>query len=244
MPHDMPSERVSDEQVRRIIARALEIESSSTMLTFQDIRSIASDLGIAPAAVDAAITEESNGALPRSIKAREWLSRVATALGMPLGFAGGTLLSTYSHLSEAVAWLIITVGGLAAGAAVLFLVPRTASLLSFNVRNLTLWVGIGIGGAAAVVLFGSGLYSFQAVAAIKWSLQGLVASTVLGTAALASNGERTTTVPRVAQDSLRRKGTLRAKAGAWLRKWMFHAGRGVEFRAVNVLRPAPRLPAA
>ena len=169
----------SDEQARAILARAIEIDARAPMTTLDDLRAIASEIGVSPASLDAAIGERTSAEAGRTDAG----ARIATAfagLGVPLGMGAGWLLASGTGpgmLGVSGIWL-------AASAGVVVSHGATVNLRSFHLRNSALWIGVLAGSLASAWLVGGDAARLPVVMAVGWCIRGWVTSSVLGSAAV------------------------------------------------------------
>jgi hypothetical protein len=157
----MPIDRFSEDQVKSLIARAIELDARGLTTTAEELRGIASELGISSEAVEAALREHANRLEPRRSRTSGRADSAVLAAGVPLGFAAGSLVASGA--------LVITRG-------------KHVTVRSFLLRNLLLWGGMTIGSIVSVRLLVvaaplSGLL-------LGWCLRSWVASTILGSAAI------------------------------------------------------------
>ncbi|MGH7638955.1 MAG: hypothetical protein ACREOK_15000, partial [Gemmatimonadaceae bacterium] len=134
MPSNLP-ERFSDDDMKAILARAIEIDARDPQITTEDLREIATEVGVSPSSLEAALRERASTV--RLQRAASSPLRIVTisALGVPLGVAAGWVLSTGSGLGVLG---LMCAGLLATGALVLFQ-GSTASLRTFHIKNLAFW---------------------------------------------------------------------------------------------------------
>ncbi len=153
---DKPA-RISASQVSLILQRAAEIDASGDSLTVEELRRIASEAGIDPAATEAAIEEVVVGEEPAPVpavpvedektKLPARTSKVPSAVWIVASGAVGTALGFITSLPG-------PIGIPAFGAAVLYLIVRTVqsmkrgAQLDFQLQNFAVWFGLFIGGTA------------------------------------------------------------------------------------------------
>ena len=150
--------RISAAQVTRILQRAAELDARSDTLSLGELRHIAAEAGIAPAATDAAIRELMNkpesasDALPTpAADAAPSVAAVARPSPSPLrvvvGGAVGMAMGFFTALPA-------VVGLTAFGGGILYLVTRAiqsmkrGAVLDFQLQNFSLWFGILFGDMA------------------------------------------------------------------------------------------------
>ena len=150
--------RISAAQVTRILQRAAELDARSDTLSLDELRHIAAEAGIAPAATDAAIRElmtkpeSASDALPTpAADAAPSVAAVARPSPSPLrvvvGGAVGMAMGFFTAL-PAVVGLTVFGGG------ILYLVTRAiqsmkrGAVLDFQLQNFSLWFGILFGDMA------------------------------------------------------------------------------------------------
>jgi hypothetical protein len=175
------SDQFNDDEVRAVIARATELDGRG-LTTSDEIRAIASELGISRAAMEAALQEHARAVRPETIR-RDRLSGLAlTAVGVPLGVAAGALLVMAGPLIG-VGVLGLSVVGLGASAALVLKMGRSATVTSFQVNNLLLWAGIAMGSVVTASLFPTGALAMPGLL-VGWCLRSWVTSSILGSAAV------------------------------------------------------------
>jgi hypothetical protein len=178
---NMPTDRFSEEQVKSLIARAIELDARGLTTTVEDVLAIASELGISSEAVEAALREHAKSLDPRRSRTAGRADSAVLASGVPLGFAAGSLLAIASPFTTLGALGLVAVGLVASGALVISR-GKHVTVRSFLLRNLVLWGGMTIGSIVSVRLLVaaaplSGLL-------LGWYLRSWVASTILGSAAI------------------------------------------------------------
>lgn len=157
---DKPA-RVSASQVTLILQRAAEIDARGDSLTVEELRRIASEAGIDPAATEAAIEEVTAGEEPAPVPAvsvedeRTRLpaktSKVPSPGWIVASGAVGTAMGFITALPEAV-------GIPAFGATILYLLVRAVqsmkrgAQLDFQLQNFTVWFGMFVGASAISVM--------------------------------------------------------------------------------------------
>jgi hypothetical protein len=178
-------EQFSEDEAKTILARAIELDARAPVTTREDIREIATELGVSPAAVDAALREHIAAVAPPSaLRARRTATMIA-ALGLPIGAASGVILTTMPLITSVLVLRGIMGVGLVASGALLVAHSSTATLRSFNARNTVLWSGMITGSLAAIAVLGaSGTIDLPWFYTIAGSIQNWLASTVLGSAAV------------------------------------------------------------
>ena len=152
---DKPA-RTSASQVTLILQRAAEIDASGDSLTVEELRRIASEAGIDPAATEAAIDEvvgEEPAPVPSvpvddektGLPVRK--SKVPSAAWIVASGAVGTAMGFISALPEAVSIP-------AFGAMILYLIVRVVqsmkrgAQLDFQLQNFVVWFGMFVGASA------------------------------------------------------------------------------------------------
>lgn len=173
--------RFSDEQARSILARAIELDAHAPTTSVDDLRAIASDLGVAHESLDAALREHSVASRARRMKAGKRAATVVSGLGVPMGVVTGALL-TSGGASGILTALGMTGIALIASGALVILPGRAATLRSFHLKNLVLWGGVAAGSLVSA-LFLPGSAPAMMIAA-GWSLRAWLASSILGTSAV------------------------------------------------------------
>lgn len=157
---DSPA-RISASQVTLILKRAAEIDARGDVLTVEELRRIASEAGIDPAATEAAIEEVMEGEEPAPVPAvlveehKPELpvkkSKSPSTGWIVASGAVGTAMGFISALPEAL-------GIPAFGATVMYLIVRAVqsmkrgAQLDFQLQNFALWFGVFVGGAAIDVI--------------------------------------------------------------------------------------------
>ena len=147
--------RISAAQVTRILQRAAELDARSDTLSLGELRHIAAEAGIAPAATDAAIRELMNkpesasDALPTpAADAAPSVAGVARPSPSPLRVVAGGAVGMAMGFFTA---LPAVVGLTAFGVGILYLVTRAiqsmkrGAVLDFQLQNFALWFGILFG---------------------------------------------------------------------------------------------------
>ena len=180
MSSNLP-ERFSDDEVKAILARAIEIDVRDPHITADELREIAMEVGVSPSSIDAALRERV-GAVPMEVPTPSRLRIVTiSALGVPLGLAAGWVLSTGHSLGVLG---LMGAGLLATGALVLFQ-SSTASLRTFHLKNLAFWGGVAAGGMLSSALADIGIgIGAPGLMAVVWGVRSWIASSILGSAAV------------------------------------------------------------
>ncbi|MDE0358777.1 MAG: hypothetical protein OXN92_13725 [Gammaproteobacteria bacterium] len=153
---DVPA-RISASQVSLILQRAAEIDARGDTLTVEELKRIAAEAGIDPAATEVAIREVTAGeeAAPApTVRAEnEKANLPATKSRLPsprwivAGGAVGTALGFMTALPD-------VLGITAFGATVIYLVIRAlqsmkpGAQLDFQLQNFAVWFGMFVGGTA------------------------------------------------------------------------------------------------
>ena len=153
---DKPA-RISASQVTLILQRAAEIDASGDSLTVEELRRIAGEAGIDPAATEAAIEEVVAGEEPAPVptvpvedektKLPARMSKVPSAAWIVASGAVGTALGFITALPGQFAVS-------AFGATVLYVIVRAVQSmkrgaeLDFQLQNFAVWFGLLIGGTA------------------------------------------------------------------------------------------------
>ena len=177
---DGMSERYSDEQAKAILARAIELDSRTPTATADDLRAIASDLGISPTSLEAALKEHEHAGTARQLLVASRAGTAIASAGLPLGIAAGALLGAGNWLA---ALGVMTVGLVASGSLVILEGP-TATLRSFHLKNSALWGSMALGGLLSVAMLGASDTRVPALITAGWCLRGWFASSILGSAAV------------------------------------------------------------
>ena len=189
---------LSEEQLRVVIARAIELDAQRVTTSTAELRLIAAEIGISPDSVEAALLEYARNAEPTVRKSSTRTASAIVAAGVPLGIGAGTLLGTASPLALLATLPIVAVGLVASGALVV-VQGKNATLRSFQLRNFLLWSGMTIGGAVTVGLLGSGPLAIPGII-VGWGLRSWIASSILGSAAVIAV-RRAVTAPPTDDDS-------------------------------------------
>ena len=183
---DVPA-KVTASQVSLILQRAAEIDASGDTLTIEELRRIAAEAGIDPAATDKAIMEITADEEPASelttpepptvpakrsrLPAPGWIfagGAVGTALGFLVSFAD---LYPVGGMPFGLAWLGF-------GATVFYLVVRAlnsmkrGAQLDFQLQNLAVWFGSAVGAWAANVLWPGDVFGTVGVTWLLTSVFG------------------------------------------------------------------------
>lgn len=174
------SARFSDEQARAILARAIEIDVRAPTATEEDLRAIASDVGISQFSLDAALREHATAPTPRRVTAGQRASTMLAGMGLPLGMVAGSLLMSGNFLVS----LGLTGAGLLLGAGLVVCEGATGTLRSFHLKNLLLWGGVAAGGMVAVLFFGADPARMPVLISVGWGIRGWITSSILGSAAM------------------------------------------------------------
>lgn len=175
-------DHLTEDQLRAVIARAIALDARGVTTSADELRSIASEIGISSEAVNAALLEHARGLEPRSSAASTRAAAAVVAAGIPLGIAAGALLGSASPAAAFGALGVVATGLVASGALVIAQ-GKSATLRSFQLRNLLLWGGLTIGGAVTVGLFGTGPLAIPGIV-VGWGLRSWIASSILGSAAV------------------------------------------------------------
>ncbi len=156
--------RISAAQVTQILQRAAELDARGDTLSLAELRHIATEAGIDPAATDAAIGElmtPPEGASPAPVAPAAATGSVTRSPAPPLptqppspsplrivvGGAVGMAVGFFSALPDAI-------GATVFGGSILYLVTRAiqsmkrGAVLDFQLQNFALWFGVFIGGTA------------------------------------------------------------------------------------------------
>lgn len=174
------SDSFSDEQAKAILARAIELDSRTQITSRDDLRQIALDLDISPDSLEAALREHATAlGTHRNVAAKRAATAIA-GVGIPLGFAAGSLFP--------VSFGLVSLGlmgvGLVASGGLVILEGAAGTLRSFHVKNLALWAGVAGGAALSAVLLGAGGPTAPILIAAGWGFRSWVASSILGSAAV------------------------------------------------------------
>jgi len=177
---DTPVDRLTDDQVQFLIARAAELDARGRKTTTDELRAIASEVGISSEAIEAALQEHAGTFGLRRSRLAGRVAAVIPAAGLPLGIAAGTLLGGIGPLTVLGA-LIFMAFGLSASGALLVLQVRHATIRQYQWRNLTLWGSVTAGYLTSTSLFELAP-TFPGII-LGWFI-GWVASSIIGCAAV------------------------------------------------------------
>jgi hypothetical protein len=179
---DETEKRFKDERARAILARAIEIDVHGPMTSVDDLRALASEVGVSPAALEAALREEASLASRQATMHRRSASLVAAA-GVPIGLVAGSLLALGNGQS-----VISLIGpglvALLASAGLVALQGATGTLRSFHLKNFALWGGVAAGTLVSIALTDGELTRFSVLLTAGWCLRQWVTSSILGSAAV------------------------------------------------------------
>ncbi len=182
-----PTESVTEERARRILAKAIEVDSRE-FTTIQDLEVIARDLGISAEAFHAALKDEGGvDVTPHEAGRGGWMHKAVLGAGIPLGFAVGRVLTTSGYVNGALAISALMIAGLAGSAALIALERTHPTPHRFVFRNTVLWAGVAAGSMVAIAMAGT-----QSVVEIPWmytlpaSLRSWFVSALLGAVAVAA----------------------------------------------------------
>src|SRR5262245_60206533 len=169
----------SDEHARAILARAIEIDARTPMMTTEDLRAIAAEIGVSRESLDAALREQIESTRARPISTGQRTSTILTGLGLPLGVAAGLLVSSGGWALPA---LSIMVAGLVTSGGLVIFQSSTGSLRSFHLKNFAFWSGLFVGGVGTLEIFGSRVGVAPSLIMAGWCLRGWISSSILGSA--------------------------------------------------------------
>lgn len=153
-----PPVRLSSSQVSLILQRAAEIDARGDTLTVEELRRIANEAGIDPAATSTAIQEVLEGSdvvPPEEAKPPEvptGTSPVASQMWIVTGGAVGVALGFLTAMGEPARPLAI-------GGALVYLVLRAVhgmkfgKQLDFQLQNFVLWLGAAVGSLASGMFY-------------------------------------------------------------------------------------------
>ena len=212
------SDHYSDEEAKEILARAIELDARAHTTSADDLRAIASDVGISPAALEAAIRERAARPAQR-VATTGPSTTVVAAIGVPLGVGAGALL-TLGSAYFGLAGLGLTGFGLVASSALLILHGASATHRSFQLRNFVLWSGIAAGSLVTISLFPvSG--NLPVVITLAWCIRSWIASSILGSAAVIAIRKATRT------DTPDDNGDVRGSSDQPVASWWVRASKRV-----------------
>jgi hypothetical protein len=176
-------EHLSDERVKSILARAIEIDSNATTTSLQELRGIAAEIGVSAIALEAALREHTGGGEPaKAAAARRLPTRIAMA-GMPMGIVLGSVLAGAGKFGFLLG-SFVTGAGLLGSGALIVLEARRGKLGSFNVRNLALWTGIAAGSLVVIAVAGDNNARMAVVTTVMHCARNWIVSSALGSAAM------------------------------------------------------------
>jgi hypothetical protein len=163
-------DRFNEAQLKAVIARAIQLDARGLTTSADEVRSIASEIGISQEAVDAALREHARNLEPKISLATARRTDAVVAAGIPLGVGAGVLLGAASPFTALSAMGLVAAGLVASGALVV-------------IRNFMLWSGLTVGGAVTVGLLGTGPLAIPGII-VGWGLRSWIASSILGSAAV------------------------------------------------------------
>ncbi|CAN5795872.1 hypothetical protein BH23GEM9_BH23GEM9_15940 [soil metagenome] len=181
-------ERFTDDEVKRALKRAIELDAAGSLTTRQDLYAVAAELGIPKETIDAALAESSVAVRESDLSdtaRRERLATTLAALGLPLGVAAGSILVTMPFFTATGIFGLVAGAGFLVSGGILIVQGAKVSLRSFTVRNTALWAGFVVGNLAAIAVLGA-----ESVPELSWLMvmsQGvrrLLASTIIGAGAV------------------------------------------------------------
>jgi hypothetical protein len=177
---DEITERFGDEQARSILARAIELDAHGPLTTVDQLRHIAAELGVSPAALDRALHEQRTGRRDPPHASHLPAARRIAALGVPLGLVGGSVIASGSTLAVV---SIMGVGLVLSGCLAIY-ESKGASLRSFHLKNAILWGGALVGSAASAMLLSQGTERASLLVAAAWCVRTWISSGILGSATI------------------------------------------------------------
>jgi hypothetical protein len=177
---DDNARQFSDEEAKAILARAIEIDSRAPMTSVDDLRAIATELGVSEASLEAAVREQTTALATRRTIAGQRPAILIAASGMPLGLAAGALLAS----GTALVGLGLMGLGLVASASLIALQAATATHRSFHLKNAALWSGIAAGSVMALAMATGEVTRMSVLITAGWCIRGWFTSSVLGSSAL------------------------------------------------------------
>jgi hypothetical protein len=175
-------DRFNEAQLKAVIARAIQLDARGLTTSADEVRSIASEIGISQEAVDAALREHARNLEPKISLATARRTDAVVAAGIPLGVGAGVLLGAASPFTALSAMGLVAAGLVASGALVV-IQGKDATQRSFLFRNFMLWSGLTVGGAVTVGLLGTGPLAIPGII-VGWGLRSWIASSILGSAAV------------------------------------------------------------
>ena len=178
-PQDLP-----EHVAKSILARATELDAKSPMMSVDELRAIAAELNVSPVSLEMALREHQQP-VPNSTRARSRASLFVAALGLPIGVAAGSVLSTATPVTAAPLLMLVAGAGLLSSGALIVLQSKNPSLRSYISHNAALWGGVIAGGLSAIAVLGSGsLIELPWLMTISFGVKKWISSTVLGSAAV------------------------------------------------------------
>lgn len=177
---DIEPDHLNDEQARSVLARAIEIDARGPFTTLDQLRHIAAEIGVSPAALETALQEQGSGRRAPHPVAASPAARKIAAMGVPLGLVAGSLIASGPMLAVV---SIMGVGLVVSGLLAIYESAR-ASLRSFHLKNTLLWGGALVGSVASAMLLSSGSERTSLLVAAAWCVRTWIASGVLGSATI------------------------------------------------------------
>ena len=217
--------RFNDEQAKAIITRAIELDARAPTMSADELRDIASEIGVTRESLEAALHEHAVALQARQLVAGRRAATAVSSLGVPMGLAAGALIQPGSVSGALTALGMMGVALIASGALVV-LQGNSATLRSFHLKNAALWGGVAAGSAVSGVLLGSGIGIPAAMLiAASWSFRGWVATSILGSAAMiairrALRSDGPGPEPAMVEDSVPRGRSLLARAAKRALGWL------------------------
>ena len=184
-------DQFNDEQARAILGRAIEIDAQGGITTVEALRAIATEIGVSPEALEAAVYEHQTSTEHRQRAAAQRNTTRVAALGIPVGVTTGLLLGSGAALP---ALAVMAAGLFASGGLVVGQAPAN-SLRSFLLKNFLLWGGVYAGSVAATAIIGSGSGLEPTLIAAGWCLRSWVASSILGSAGVIASRRARPSLP-------------------------------------------------
>ena len=170
----------TDDEMRTILARAIELDRHH-VLTLDQLRAIAAEIGVSETALTRAIQEEATHR-PRA----DWASRGAVVarrlvtLGVPTGAIAGALMASGPAIAVVgVMGIVLVVSG-----ALALYESESGTLRSFHLKNLALWGGALAGSIASATLLSGAGDRAPLLLAGAWCVRGAITSGILGSATM------------------------------------------------------------
>jgi hypothetical protein len=167
---------------RSVLARATQIDAQSPAVSVDELRAIAAELNVSEAAFNTALKEHETVTVD-SPAVRRRASMAVAVLGVPIGLAGGVLLSTATPFTAPSIWFLLSSAGLLSSTGLIVLQSKRPSVGSYVLQNSVLWGGITVGSLSALTVLGGGVAGASPwLIALLYGIKHWVPSTILGSA--------------------------------------------------------------